>query len=69
MNQTFRSISFQHIAPELRLYCGEESLAALAREIKRSGCQRAVIVSGRSVGSSNAMQQLRDVLGPVLVGE
>ena len=69
MNQTSRSISFQHIAPELRLYCGEESLAALAREIKRSGCQRAVIVSGRSVGSSNAMQQLRDVLGPLLVGE
>jgi alcohol dehydrogenase class IV len=69
MNQTSPSTSFQHIAPELRLYCGDESLAALAKEIKRSGCQRAVVVSGRSVGSSNAMQQLRDTLGAVLVGE
>ncbi|RQS28778.1 iron-containing alcohol dehydrogenase [Burkholderia sp. Bp8990] len=69
MNQTSRSISFQHIAPELRLYCGDESLAALAKEIKRSGCQRAVIVSGRSVRSSEAMRQLRDTLGAALVGE
>jgi alcohol dehydrogenase class IV len=61
--------SFQHVAAELRLYCGEDSLAALGKELKRSGCQRAVVVSGRSVARSPAMDLLRTVLGPVLVGE
>lgn len=60
---------FQHLASELRLYCGEGSLAALAKELKRSGCKRAVVVSGRSVGASPAMDLLRTVLGPKLVGE
>ncbi|WP_168226766.1 iron-containing alcohol dehydrogenase family protein [Rhodoferax sediminis] len=61
--------SFQHLAAELRLYCGEDSLAALARELKRNGCRRAVVVSGRSVARSGAMDLLRNALGPVLVGE
>jgi alcohol dehydrogenase class IV len=60
---------FQHLAAELRLYCGEDSLAALAKELKRSGSKRAVVVSGRSVGASPAMDLLRSALGPVLVGE
>jgi alcohol dehydrogenase class IV len=62
-------LSFQHIAPELRLYCGIDSLVALLRELKRSGCQRAVIIAGQSVGRSKAMDLLRGVLGTVLVGE
>jgi len=62
-------LSFQHLAAELRLYCGEDSLAALAKELKRSGCRRAVALSGRSVGASPAMDGLRSALGPVLVGE
>jgi alcohol dehydrogenase class IV len=61
--------SFQHVAAELRLYCGDESLAALTRELKRSGCKRAVVVSGRSVAASPAMDLLRSVLGPLLVAE
>jgi alcohol dehydrogenase len=61
--------AFQHIASELRLYCGEDSLAALAKEIKRSGCKRAVVVSGRSVAKSGAMDLLRSALGPLLVAE
>ncbi|HSV83065.1 MAG TPA: iron-containing alcohol dehydrogenase family protein [Ramlibacter sp.] len=60
---------FQHIAAELRLYCGEDSLAALAKELKRSGCRRAVLVSGRSVSRSPAMELLRVALGPALAGE
>jgi alcohol dehydrogenase class IV len=61
--------SFQHLAAELRLHCGEESLAALAKELNRAGCRRAVVVSGRSVARSTAMNLLRGALGPVLVGE
>jgi hypothetical protein len=61
--------SFQHVAAELRLYCGGDSLAALGKELKRNGCGRAVVVSGRSVAKSGAMALLRSALGPVLVGE
>lgn len=61
--------SFQHVAAELRLYCGADSLAALAKELKRANCRRAVVVSGRSVAKSPAMDALRTALGPVLAGE
>jgi alcohol dehydrogenase len=63
------ALSFQHVSTELRLYCGEESLAALLRELKRNGCQRAVVVTGRSVSRSSAMEMLRGALGDKLVGE
>ena len=69
MNSNTSSSSFQHLAPELRLFCGEDSLAALARELQRNGCKRAVVICGRSVSTSNAMDLLRKALGPVLVGE
>lgn len=62
-------LSFAHLAAELRLYCGDDSLAALSKELKRNGCTRAVVVSGRSVASSPAMDLLRSALGTVLVGE
>ena len=62
-------LSFQHLAAEFRLHCGEDSLTALAKELKRSGCGRAVVVSGRSVSASPAMDQLRSALGPLVVGE
>jgi len=61
--------SFRHVEPELRLFLGEESLAALAGEMGRQGCRRAVIVCGESVGRSRAMDALRAALGPALVGE
>jgi alcohol dehydrogenase class IV len=61
--------SFQHLAAELRLYCGEDSLAALAKELQRSGCRRAVVMRGRSVGDTPAMDALREALGATLVGE
>lgn len=69
MNPSTVPSSFEHIAPELRLFQGPESLTALARELKRAGLRRAVVVSGRSVGKSPAMTLLREALGPVLVGE
>lgn len=61
--------SFQHMAAELRLICGEQSLTALPREMAREGRRRAVIVSGRSVSESSAMETMREMLGPALVGE
>jgi alcohol dehydrogenase class IV len=69
MNSNSSPLSFQYLAAELRLFCGEDSLAALARELQRNGCKRAVVVCGRSVSTSNAMELLRNALGPVLVGE
>jgi len=69
MTQSTTLSSFQHLAAELRLYCGEDSLKALAKELQRSGCRRAVVVSGRSVQSSAAMDELRAAIGPALVGE
>ena len=63
------ALGFVHLAPELRLYCGEDSLGALAKELKRCGSRRAVVISGRSVAASAAMDLLRAALGPVLVGE
>jgi alcohol dehydrogenase len=63
------SLAFQHLAPELRLYCGNESLAALSRELRRAGSRRAVVVCGRSLGEAPVLEHLRASLGPLLVGE
>ena len=57
------------MAAELRLYCGEDSLDALVRELKRNGCTRAVLVCPRSVAAAEATNSLRERLGTVLVGE
>jgi alcohol dehydrogenase class IV len=69
MTHNFPPLSFQYVASELRLYCGADSIAALLRELKRSACRRAVIVTGKSVGRSTAMDLLRAALGEVLAGE
>jgi alcohol dehydrogenase len=69
MSLNSSQLSFQHVAPELRLVCGEDSLAGLMRELQRNGCQRAVVVCGRSVGNSPAMDLLRKELGATLAGE
>jgi alcohol dehydrogenase len=69
MNRTLPPLAFQHVASELRLYCGVDSLTALARELKRCGSQRAAVVCGNTVGQSAAMDLLRKALGSTLVGE
>ncbi|MEJ8851179.1 iron-containing alcohol dehydrogenase family protein [Variovorax rhizosphaerae] len=60
---------FQHIAAELRVYSGPDSLAALARELQRAQCRRAVVISGRSVADCEGMKRLREALGPLLASE
>ena len=42
-------ISFQHIAPPLRLFHGPESLGQLGRELDRVNSKRAVIFCGASL--------------------
>ena len=69
MNQTSSPLSFQHLAAELRVFCGESSLAALAQELARQGCHRALVVCGRTVGATSAMGLLRQALGPLWVGQ
>lgn len=60
-------LSYQHLAAELRVFHGGNSLAALRREIERAGCRRAVVVCGRSVSQSAALDALRAALGELLV--
>jgi alcohol dehydrogenase len=69
MSSSSASLSFQYVAPELRFYCGQDSLTALVRELKRNGCRRAVVVCGRSVSASKPMELLRSTMGTVLAGE
>lgn len=61
-------MSYQHLAPELRVHHGDTALAALKRELERAGCQRALVVSGRTVGRSPEMEALRAALGEAWAG-
>lgn len=61
-------LSFHHVAPELRLFVGDDSLGALKRELERSGCRRSVAICGRTMSRSPVMDLLRDALGSALVG-
>src|SRR5690349_4133667 len=65
---TLPSLSYQHVSPELRVYQGADSLASLRRELERGGSRRAVVICGRTVSRSGALDLLRQALGPVLAG-
>jgi alcohol dehydrogenase class IV len=66
--QQSSDLSYAHIAPELRVFHSDDSLAALRRELERNRCQRAVVICGRTVSRSDAMDTLRSVLGAALAG-
>jgi alcohol dehydrogenase class IV len=61
-------VSYHYVAPELRVFHGADSLAALKRELERNGCRRAVVICGRTIGRSHALNLLKQVLGPLLAG-
>jgi len=61
------SLSYQHVASELRLYHGSDSLAFLAKELERAGSRRVIIVCGRTIGRSDALARMREALGPSIV--
>ena len=61
------TISFQHLAPSLRLFHGPESLGQLGRELDRVNSKRAVIFCGASLarqdmGRDTARDALLDVV-------
>ena len=60
-------LSYQHISPELRLYQGNDSLTGLKRELERNKCTRAVVICGRTVSTSDALESLRETLGSQVV--
>jgi alcohol dehydrogenase len=62
------SLSYQYVAPELRVYQGGDSLAALKRELERNGCRRAAIICGNTVSRSPELAALRDSLGSLVAG-
>jgi hypothetical protein len=68
MTAILDAMRFQYLGAELRLYSGDDSLAALPRELLRAAANRAVVVSGPTVATTNAMVALREVLGARLAG-
>ncbi len=50
--------SFQHLAPAQRVFCGEDSLAFIGRELARLGCTRAAIVCGASLARNQKQMAL-----------
>ncbi|WP_233853832.1 iron-containing alcohol dehydrogenase family protein [Paraburkholderia sp. HD33-4] len=65
MNCNVAALSFQHVSSELRLFCGEDSLGLLSRELGRFDCRRVAVVCGQSVGASHLIETLRATLGPL----
>ena len=62
------SLSYQYVAPELRVYHGGDSLAALKRELERNGCRRAAVICGSTISRSPELAALRDSLGSLVAG-
>jgi alcohol dehydrogenase class IV len=60
--------SFQHATPAYRTFCGEDALAALPRELDRTGCTRAVIVCGPWLLATDVWERIESVLGTRLAG-
>jgi alcohol dehydrogenase len=57
-------MSFQHIAPPLRLFSGADSLAAIGRELDRLKCHRALIFCGSSMAKEGSpLASIRVALG------
>lgn len=61
------SLSYQHIATELRLFHGDDSLDFLKKELERAGSHRAVVVCGNTISRSAALAGMRDALGSSIV--
>jgi alcohol dehydrogenase class IV len=60
-------LSYQHVATELRLYHGNDSLVFLKKELERAGSRRAVVVCGNTISRSGALASMREALGSSIV--
>jgi alcohol dehydrogenase class IV len=62
-------LDFRHVTPAFRTFCGPSALDALARELDRLGCRRAVIFCGASMlRYTDVLDRIASVLGDRLVG-
>lgn len=68
MSERLPTLSYQYVAPELRVFHGSDSLTALKRELERNGCKRAVVVCGRTISRSDELGLLRESLGSLVAG-
>ena len=63
-------LSFRHISPPSRVYCGPPALAALPAELDRVGAKRVLLVHGRSIGSqTELLGQISESLGARMAGQ
>ena len=63
-------LSFRHIAPPSRIFCGPTALSALPGELDRVGAKRVLLVHGKSIGAQAVLLgQMRESLGSRLVGQ
>jgi alcohol dehydrogenase class IV len=58
----------RHVTPAFRTFTGPDALAALPRELRRVGGQRAVVLCPPSVADTEAMAALEHTLGERLAG-
>jgi alcohol dehydrogenase class IV len=62
-------LTFRHATPAFRTFCGADALLVLATEQQRVGCQRAVILCGRSMlKHPQVLDRVAAALGDRLVG-
>ncbi|MEJ8814645.1 iron-containing alcohol dehydrogenase family protein [Variovorax ureilyticus] len=60
---------FQHITAPLRLFYGDQSLHQLGPELDRLGCNRAMVICGRSISrDSSVLQPVLESLGSRCAG-
>lgn len=63
------TLNFQHATPGFRTFAGSKALAAIPRELRRTGARRVVLVHGASMAKhDDALDGVRAAIGDALVG-
>ncbi|MEZ5649955.1 MAG: iron-containing alcohol dehydrogenase family protein [Burkholderiaceae bacterium] len=60
--------SFRHIQAPLRVFAGDDSLAALDKELARAGCRHAAILCGNTLAAAAELDMLRAAANNRLAG-
>jgi alcohol dehydrogenase class IV len=61
--------SFRHASPPLRLFAGDAALQSLEKELARRNCGRAIILCGRTLAKSTALDLVRKASGARYAGD
>ncbi len=65
-----RATSFRYMAPAVRIHAGQDALAHLPDEVRRTGARRAFVVCGQSVAhGTDLLVRVGDALGELYAGE